>query len=153
MQFSLFSFLSMLLVYSRAAQQKEDPCNVTHLHPHLLLSLLFCFFLCPHSFIFLSSSQLPFLIPPPFLILLSSFSSTLIHPHPHSQYIMSTDSDKPHVLIVGGGLGGLMLGALLEKAAMPYIIFERAITVKPLGTPPFSLTPSLPAGPLLARLF
>ncbi|KAH7056139.1 hypothetical protein BKA57DRAFT_449880 [Linnemannia elongata] len=47
---------------------------------------------------------------------------------------MSTDSDRSHVLIVGGGLGGLMLGALLEKAAVPYLIFERAITVKPLGS-------------------
>ncbi|KAK3835620.1 MAG: hypothetical protein J3R72DRAFT_451256 [Linnemannia gamsii] len=40
---------------------------------------------------------------------------------------------RPHVLIVGGGLGGLMLGALLEKANIPYTIFERATTVKPLG--------------------
>ncbi|KAF9154181.1 hypothetical protein BG015_001638 [Linnemannia schmuckeri] len=45
---------------------------------------------------------------------------------------MSTDTEKPHVLIVGGGLGGLMLGALLEKAAVPYLIFERATTIKPL---------------------
>jgi 2-polyprenyl-6-methoxyphenol hydroxylase-like FAD-dependent oxidoreductase len=52
---------------------------------------------------------------------------------------MSADLEKPHVLIVGGGLGGLMLGALLEKAAVPYLIFERATTVKPLGTPRFLL--------------
>ncbi|KAF9095596.1 hypothetical protein BGX29_008959 [Mortierella sp. GBA35] len=46
---------------------------------------------------------------------------------------MST-SDKPTVLIVGAGLGGLMLGALLEKAGIPYMVFERAAAVKPLGS-------------------
>ncbi|KAG0273300.1 hypothetical protein BGZ95_010882 [Linnemannia exigua] len=45
---------------------------------------------------------------------------------------MSTN-DKPTVLIVGAGLGGLMLGALLEKQSVPYTIFERAATIKPLG--------------------
>jgi len=43
-------------------------------------------------------------------------------------------SDKPTVLIVGAGLRGLFLGALLEKANIPYTIFERAAVVKPLGT-------------------
>ncbi|OAQ32598.1 FAD/NAD(P)-binding domain-containing protein [Linnemannia elongata AG-77] len=47
---------------------------------------------------------------------------------------MSTKSDKPTVLIVGAGLGGLLLGALLEKSGVPYQIFERATTVKPLGS-------------------
>ncbi|KAF9154172.1 hypothetical protein BG015_001689 [Linnemannia schmuckeri] len=42
--------------------------------------------------------------------------------------------DKPTVLIVGAGLGGLMLGALLEKANIPYAIFERTSVVKPLGS-------------------
>ncbi|KAF9911533.1 hypothetical protein EC991_003336 [Linnemannia zychae] len=42
--------------------------------------------------------------------------------------------DKPMVLIVGAGLGGLMLGALLERSGTPYTIFERATTVKPLGS-------------------
>ncbi|KAH7038747.1 hypothetical protein BKA57DRAFT_509500 [Linnemannia elongata] len=46
---------------------------------------------------------------------------------------MSTKSDRPKVLIVGAGLEGLLLGALLEKAGVPYQIFERATTVKPLG--------------------
>ncbi|GJJ74504.1 hypothetical protein EMPS_06862 [Entomortierella parvispora] len=40
----------------------------------------------------------------------------------------------PMVLIAGGGLGGLLLGALLEKAKIPYYIFERATKVKPLGS-------------------
>ncbi|KAG0275348.1 hypothetical protein BGZ95_008899 [Linnemannia exigua] len=46
---------------------------------------------------------------------------------------MATDT-RPKVLIVGAGLGGLMLGALLEKAGVPYAIFERTSVVKPLGS-------------------
>lgn len=41
---------------------------------------------------------------------------------------------KPTVVIVGAGLGGIMLGALLEKCSVPYVILERASAVKPLGT-------------------
>ncbi|KAF9144371.1 hypothetical protein BG015_000132 [Linnemannia schmuckeri] len=41
---------------------------------------------------------------------------------------------RPTVLIVGAGLGGLVLGALLERCNIPYAIFERASTVKPLGS-------------------
>ncbi|KAG0217354.1 hypothetical protein BGX33_010767 [Mortierella sp. NVP41] len=59
---------------------------------------------------------------------------------------MSTPSSKPTVLIVGAGLGGLMLGALLERASIPYAIFERTSTVKPLGS-------ALLIGPSLMPLF
>lgn len=45
---------------------------------------------------------------------------------------MSTTS-KPRVLIVGGGLGGLMLGGLLERSGVPYVIFERVAKAKPVG--------------------
>ncbi|KAF9117953.1 hypothetical protein BGW39_001632 [Mortierella sp. 14UC] len=58
---------------------------------------------------------------------------------------MST-SDKPTVLIVGAGLGGLMLGALLEKSGVPYRIFERASKVKPLGS-------AMSIGPTLLPIF
>lgn len=96
----------------------------------------------------------------PFYILLGCSSSShssslfsLVHshsiPHPNSlrqrpnalsfspftleqQHTMST-SDKPTVLIVGAGLGGLMLGALLEQSGVPYTIFERSSSLKPLG--------------------
>ncbi|KAF8932087.1 hypothetical protein BGZ58_007228, partial [Dissophora ornata] len=44
-----------------------------------------------------------------------------------------SENPKPVVMIVGGGLGGLMLGILLEKINVPYHIFERASEVKPLG--------------------
>ncbi|KAF9176814.1 hypothetical protein BGZ50_009624, partial [Haplosporangium sp. Z 11] len=43
------------------------------------------------------------------------------------------DNKTPRVLIVGAGLGGLMLGMILEKAGIDYCIFERAAKVKPLG--------------------
>ncbi|KAG0330800.1 hypothetical protein BG004_001982, partial [Podila humilis] len=38
------------------------------------------------------------------------------------------------VLIVGGGIAGLTLAALLEKANIDYQVFERAATVRPLGS-------------------
>ncbi|KAG0201586.1 hypothetical protein BGX33_010235 [Mortierella sp. NVP41] len=46
---------------------------------------------------------------------------------------MSKPSSKLHVLIVGAGFGGIILGAFLERASIPYLIFERETTVKPLG--------------------
>lgn len=58
---------------------------------------------------------------------------------------MSTN-DKPTILIVGAGLGGLFLGALLEKANIPYSIFERAAVVKPLGS-------AMTVGPALLPIF
>ncbi|KAF9543217.1 hypothetical protein EC957_001092 [Mortierella hygrophila] len=41
--------------------------------------------------------------------------------------------EPPRVLIAGAGLAGLFLGILLEKAGIPYEIFERSAEVKPLG--------------------
>ncbi|KAF9428900.1 hypothetical protein BGZ94_000561, partial [Podila epigama] len=38
------------------------------------------------------------------------------------------------VVIVGAGIGGLTLGALLERAGIEFQIFERAREVKPLGS-------------------
>ncbi|KAG0372896.1 hypothetical protein BGX24_012438 [Mortierella sp. AD032] len=46
----------------------------------------------------------------------------------------SNTSDKaPHVLISGAGLAGLFLGILLDKAGIPYSIYERAAAIKPIG--------------------
>ncbi|KAK3830309.1 MAG: hypothetical protein J3R72DRAFT_259556 [Linnemannia gamsii] len=59
---------------------------------------------------------------------------------------MPTTAEKPTVLIVGAGLGGLMLGALLEKSGIPYKIFERATAVKPLGS-------AMSIGPTLLPIF
>ncbi|KAF8949750.1 hypothetical protein BGZ46_004960, partial [Entomortierella lignicola] len=40
----------------------------------------------------------------------------------------------PVVLIIGGGIGGLMLGAILETANINYHIFERSTEIRPLGS-------------------
>ncbi|KAG0090463.1 hypothetical protein BGZ93_007368 [Podila epicladia] len=44
------------------------------------------------------------------------------------------DLEKPKVLIVGAGIGGLMLGNFLQKGGIPFQIFERMDIVKPLGS-------------------
>lgn len=47
-------------------------------------------------------------------------------------------TDKPpRVLIAGAGLAGLFLGILLEKAGIPYEIFERSVQIRPLGKDAF----------------
>ncbi|KAF9926265.1 hypothetical protein FBU30_004125 [Linnemannia zychae] len=43
-------------------------------------------------------------------------------------------ASKLHVLIVGCGTAGLMLGNLLEKACISYQIFEKTKELKPLGS-------------------
>ncbi|KAG0293461.1 hypothetical protein BGZ96_002803 [Linnemannia gamsii] len=49
-------------------------------------------------------------------------------------HLPSDKTDKPpHVLISGAGLAGLILGILLEKAGIPYDIYERAAEIKPIG--------------------
>ncbi|KAG0374981.1 hypothetical protein BGX24_009679 [Mortierella sp. AD032] len=40
---------------------------------------------------------------------------------------------SPKVMIVGAGLGGLLLGVLLEKMGIEYDIFERSTALKPYG--------------------
>ena len=42
-------------------------------------------------------------------------------------------NEPPKVLISGAGLAGLLLGNILEKAGIPYVILERAKEIKPLG--------------------
>jgi len=41
--------------------------------------------------------------------------------------------EKPKVLIVGAGIGGVCLALLLEKAGVPYLVFERASEIMFLG--------------------
>ncbi|KAI8603104.1 hypothetical protein EDD21DRAFT_352157 [Dissophora ornata] len=47
---------------------------------------------------------------------------------------MESKPPKIHVLIVGGGIGGLMLGLMLEKAEISYQILERSPEHRPLGS-------------------
>ncbi|GJJ77181.1 hypothetical protein EMPS_09540 [Entomortierella parvispora] len=51
-----------------------------------------------------------------------------------SQFPPSSDGKNPFVLIVGAGIGGLFLAILLERAGIPYQVFERATEVKALGS-------------------
>ncbi|KAF9563168.1 hypothetical protein EC968_004976 [Mortierella alpina] len=60
--------------------------------------------------------------------------------------VSPTDLKRPKVLIVGAGVGGIMLAILLEKAGVPYDVYERAAEVKPLGA-------ALYLGPNVAPLF
>lgn len=43
------------------------------------------------------------------------------------------ESAPPKVMIVGAGIAGLLLGILLDKAGVPFHIYERSATIKPLG--------------------
>ncbi|KAH7044690.1 hypothetical protein BKA57DRAFT_494570 [Linnemannia elongata] len=44
-----------------------------------------------------------------------------------------SDVKNANVMIIGAGLAGLLLAILLDKAGIPYQIYERAKEVKPLG--------------------
>ncbi|KAF8962663.1 hypothetical protein BGZ46_001130 [Entomortierella lignicola] len=41
---------------------------------------------------------------------------------------------KPHIIIVGGGIGGLMLAILLEHGQMPYTVLERSSDARLVGS-------------------
>ncbi|KAF9563169.1 hypothetical protein EC968_004977 [Mortierella alpina] len=41
---------------------------------------------------------------------------------------------RPRVIIVGAGIGGVTLAILLERAGIPYNVYERAAEIKPLGS-------------------
>ncbi|GJJ71460.1 hypothetical protein EMPS_03810 [Entomortierella parvispora] len=49
------------------------------------------------------------------------------------QHEIDSVPDKPTVLIVGAGISGLVLAIVLEKADIPYLVIERATTIRPLG--------------------
>ncbi|KAF9426576.1 hypothetical protein BGZ76_002699 [Entomortierella beljakovae] len=49
------------------------------------------------------------------------------------------------IFIIGAGLGGLMMGLLLEQIGVKYHIFERAAEVKPLGSAMLMVPQNFPA--------
>ncbi|KAF9184274.1 hypothetical protein BGZ50_003790 [Haplosporangium sp. Z 11] len=55
---------------------------------------------------------------------------------------VNADGRTPHVMIVGAGLAGLLLGILLDRASIPYQIYERSKTIRPLGAV-MSLSPNV----------
>ncbi|KAG0279757.1 hypothetical protein BGZ95_000289 [Linnemannia exigua] len=73
-----------------------------------------------------------------------------INPAPTIQHAAKeTRNKRPKVLIVGAGLGGLTLGAILQKSDIPYDIFERASEVKPLGS---AMSFGAPTAPMFKQL-
>ncbi|KAF9382269.1 hypothetical protein CPC16_009452 [Podila verticillata] len=64
-----------------------------------------------------------------------SFEWTRFIMIPHSVMSAAESSLKrPKVIIIGAGLAGVVLGALLEKAGVDFDVYERAPIVKPLGS-------------------
>lgn len=42
--------------------------------------------------------------------------------------------NRTKVLIIGGGLGGLVLAILLERAGIEYWVLEQSVLVRPIGS-------------------
>ncbi|KAG0267946.1 hypothetical protein BGZ95_002696, partial [Linnemannia exigua] len=53
---------------------------------------------------------------------------------PPSTAASDSTQERLRVLIVGGGIGGLMLGLMLERASIDYVILERSSEIRPLGS-------------------
>ncbi|KAG0381007.1 hypothetical protein BGX24_001195 [Mortierella sp. AD032] len=53
---------------------------------------------------------------------------------PPSTTASDSTQGRLRVLIVGGGIGGLMLGLMLERASIDYVILERSSEIRPLGS-------------------
>jgi len=88
------------------------------------------------SFLFLRFIPILCSNPPSFLDIASRPANfdPVTQPRHSTTNMTMTRNEGPCVLIAGAGFGGLLLGAILEKAGIEYHIFERAKDVKPLGT-------------------
>ncbi|KAF9147362.1 hypothetical protein BG015_011020 [Linnemannia schmuckeri] len=71
---------------------------------------------------------------------------TLYGPDPS---VYDTSNRKPHVIIIGAGLSGLTLAALLHRADIPFDIFEKSPEARNVGSAIF-LGPNV--GPLFTQL-
>ncbi|KAF9120512.1 hypothetical protein BGW39_011312 [Mortierella sp. 14UC] len=54
--------------------------------------------------------------------------------------------DKPTVMIIGAGLGGLLLGVLLHRAGISFYIYEKSTSINPIGS-------AIPIGGQILPLF
>ncbi|KAF9433506.1 hypothetical protein BGZ76_009344 [Entomortierella beljakovae] len=53
----------------------------------------------------------------------------------NSNFCLNFDlASKPHVIIVGGGIGGLMLAALLQHAQIPFTVLEQSSQPRLIGS-------------------
>ncbi|KAK3833843.1 MAG: hypothetical protein JOS17DRAFT_789210 [Linnemannia elongata] len=70
--------------------------------------------------------------------------------HGPNPSVYDTSNRKPHVIIIGAGLAGLTLAVLLQKAGIPYDVFEKSPETRNVAGGALYLTPNL--GPLFTQM-
>lgn len=54
-------------------------------------------------------------------------------PLPHPSPLLLLPQPQFSILIAGAGIGGLIMGLMLEQAEIPFLILERTSTIHPTG--------------------